>query len=100
MMTLADMPEMVEDWRTGALLRQDVYYLCLELIAENDVEAVLAQLPGELRADVARRLREAFDNATPAEEYLWIDSGAGDNPRKVAIIHNVRAWLSRTSREQ
>ena len=97
MMTLTDVPEMLAAWRGGELSVDDVYYLCLNLFAENRVEDVLALLPVELREQFGASIGAEFDNDTPAENYLFFNSATGDNPNKVKIIREVRAYLSRAS---
>ncbi|MBL8622264.1 MAG: hypothetical protein JNK64_13205 [Myxococcales bacterium] len=100
MMSIADVPEMLAAWRGGELSVDDVYYLCLNLFAENRVEDVLALLPVELRERFGASMLAEFDNDTPAEDYLFLDSAMGDNPNKVPIISEVRAYLGRASQRK
>jgi hypothetical protein len=81
MITLTDAPEMIDDWRAGELRFEDLYARCLDLMELDSVDDVLAPF------------RRDFDNATPAADYRWFDSGRGDHPAKVIIIERVRAWL-------
>ncbi len=97
MMTSDDVPEMLAAWRAGELSVDDVYHLCLNLFAVNRVEDVLGQLPVELRGQFETSLATEFGNDVPAERYLLLDSVRGDNPNKVPIISEVRAYLARTS---
>ena len=91
-MTLSDVPEMLDAWRAGELSLDDVYYQCLNLFAVNRVEDVLSQLPAELRGQFETALATEFDNEVPADRYLFLESGRGDNPNKVPIINEVRAY--------
>lgn len=93
MITLADVDEMVADLRAGDLTRTNVLDLCLELLRWHGVEEVLSKLPADLGEDFVRLLREDFDNAVPAEKYIWFSSGRGDQPDQVLIITKIRAWL-------
>ena len=97
MMTLVDVPEMLAAWRKGELQLDDVYYLCLNLFVMNAVEDVLATLPQELRGQFEAKLAAEFDNDIPAEQYMFLESGRGDNPDKVAIINEVRAYVARVA---
>lgn len=97
MMTLDDVPEMLAAWRKGELQHDDVYYLCLNLFAASPVEVVLATLPQELRGQFGSKLAAEFDNDIPAEQYMFLESGRGDNPDKVPIINEVRAYLARVA---
>ena len=69
MMTLADVPEMLDDWRAGELFKDEVYDLCLGLLARHEV-------PGdrqELRCRAVERLgqrREVVCVAPAGEELL------------------------------
>jgi len=96
-LTLEEVPEMVADWRAGELLRDQVYELCLDMLAVHEVEDVLALLPAVLRDDFEAAMQAEFGGDTPAEEFIWFSSGAGDNPGKVRIIGSIRAWLARRS---
>lgn len=96
-MTSDDVPEMLAAWRAGDLSVDDVYHLCLNLLAVNRVEDVIAQLPVELRGQFETSLATEFGNDVPAERHLFLESGRGDNPNKVPIINEVRAYLARTS---
>jgi hypothetical protein len=97
MMTLDDVPEMLAAWRKGELQLDDVYYLCLNLFVVNAVEGVLATLPQELRGQFESKLAAEFDNDIPAEQYMFLESGRGDNPDKVSIINEVRAYVARVA---
>lgn len=99
-MTLSDVPEMLDAWRAGELSLDDVYYQCLNLFAVNRVEDVLSQLPAELRGQFETALATEFDNEVPADRYLFLESGRGDNPNKVPIINEVRAYLARLSQQK
>lgn len=93
MITTADIPELVEDVRTGELREEDAYALCLELFVTADIDDVISQLPHALRQTFTERLRSDFDNDTPPDDYVWFDSGRGEHPAKRSIIERVRAWL-------
>jgi hypothetical protein len=96
-MTLDDVPEMLAAWRKGELQLDDVYYLCLNLLVVNAVEGVLATLPQELRGQFESKLAAEFDNDIPAGQYMFLESGRGDNPDKVSIINEVRAYVARVA---
>lgn len=100
MMTLSDIPEMLTAWRAGELSLDDVYHLCLNLFAAHRVEDVLALLPAEMRGQFEASLATEFDNEIPADRYLFLESGRGDNPNKVQIINEVRAYLARLSQRK
>jgi hypothetical protein len=95
MITLEDIPEMLAELDKGELSVQDVYALCLDLFADNEVDDVFAPFPLDLRNDFTSRLREVYDNDTPAENFLLFDSARGDHPDKLIIINRIRSWLAR-----
>ena len=95
MISLEDVPEMVENFRTGELDFRFVYSLCLGLFEHNDVEDVLALLPTDLRDPLVSELRTTYDNDTPPDDYLLLDSARGDHPAKHVIINRIRAWIAR-----
>jgi hypothetical protein len=97
MIALGDIPEMLAAWRSGELLFDEVYGLCLDLFAAHRVEEVFALLPPELRDQFGSSLVDEFDNNTPAERYVFLDSGTGDSPNKVRIINEARAYLARVA---
>jgi hypothetical protein len=89
-MTLDDVPEMVENWQSGSLRLQDVYFLCLDLFEYHEIDAVLPRLPSNLREEVDSRLRADWDNDTPAEECIIFHSGRGEHPATKTILERAR----------
>lgn len=93
MMSISDIPELIEEMKAGTFSFGDVVSLCLDLFQHNEVDAVLAALPEQLRADVIADLVATFDNDIPAQDFLIFSSARGDHPAKVVIIERVRHWL-------
>ena len=96
MIELKEVPEMLEDWRTGELQSREFYELFLDLIEHNEVAEVLTLLPDELQVKFAASLRQSFDNDCPADDFIWIDSGRTDDANK-RIIERARRWLARVA---
>ncbi len=99
-MTLDDVPEMVENWQSGSLHFQDVYFLCLDLFERHEVDAVLPRLPPSLREEIDSRLRASWDNDTPPEECIIFHSGSGEHPATRTIVERVRRWIAQPVRDQ
>lgn len=93
MILLNDLPEALDDWRAGELILRDLLALLVDLLEYHEVDEVLAVLSEPVRTDFTSALRDCFDNDTPAEEILWIDSARGEHPAKVAIVGRARSWL-------
>jgi hypothetical protein len=95
MISLEDIPEMVKDFDAGDLNFQEIYSLCLDLFEHNDVDEVFTLLPEKLRDDLASALRAVYDNDTPPDNFLLLDSARGDHPAKHVIIDRIRNWFAR-----
>lgn len=93
-MKLDDVPEMIESWRHGELLFEDVYFLCLDLFEHHEAEVVLSKLPSELREQVVSKLRDDWDNDTPPEVCIIFNSGSGEHPGTKAIVEAARRWIA------
>ncbi|MBA3391660.1 MAG: hypothetical protein H0T89_03400 [Deltaproteobacteria bacterium] len=86
MLTLGDIPEIVDDLGSGMLLWPEAYPLLASLIAEHEVEVVMLRLPVVWREPFATSLRASF--ALPRDD---------DPPARRVIAERVRAWLATTS---
>jgi hypothetical protein len=93
MMSIEDIPDLLEEVRAGTFSLGDVVSLCFDLFEHNEVDSVLAALPDEVRAYVIADMTVTFDNDTPAEDFLVFDSARGDHPAKELIIGRIRYWL-------
>lgn len=95
MISLEDIPEMIKDFDVGDIDFRDIYSLCLDLFEHNDVDEVFTLLPERLRNDLASALRAVYDNDTPPDNFLLLDSARGDHPAKHVIIGRIRSWFTR-----
>lgn len=93
MMSIQDIPDLLEEMKAGTFSPGDVVSLCLDLFEHNEVDAVLAALPDEMRSYVIADMMATFNNDTPAAEFLIFDSARGDHPAKELIIGRIRRWL-------
>lgn len=71
MITIADIPEMIEDLRKGDLRIVDVEYLILDLFVENEAADILPLLPDDVKQRVRAMLHETFP-AEASEDDLMI----------------------------
>jgi len=94
-MKLEDVPEMVEDWRSGELRLRDVIWLLLNLTEHHEVDEVLAPLPDDLRDSFVADVREWLGNDAPMHELILFDSVRGIHPGKDVIATKLRQWLSK-----
>ncbi len=94
MITLDEIPDAVEDWRTGQLPRRDLVAVLLDLLEHFEVDQVLERVPADVRSYFVETLRDDFDNDTRIDEILWIDSARGEHPAKRVIIERVRRWFA------
>jgi hypothetical protein len=95
MISIEDVPGMIEDFELGNLDFREVYSLCLDLFERHEVEEVLVLLPAKLRGDLASALRTVYDNDVLPGNFLLLDSARGDHPAKAVIIDRIRSWLAR-----
>jgi hypothetical protein len=93
MMSIDDIPDLLDELKTGTFSLGDVVSLCLDLFERNDVDAVLTALPDEVRAYVIADITATFDNDIPVGDFMIFDSARGDHPAKALIIDRVRRWL-------
>lgn len=93
MISLEDVPEMLESYKSGDLDFRDVYSLCLDLFEHHDVADVFTSFPADLHKQLASQLRAVYDNDIPPNNFLLLDSARGDHPAKHVIIDKIRAWL-------
>lgn len=93
MISLEDIPEMIEELKAGNLTSQDFHWLCFDLFEHHEVETVLALLPAKLRDDMVADISSFCDNDIPTEDFLLLSSARGDHPAKLIIIDRIRRWL-------
>jgi hypothetical protein len=93
-MHIGDVPEMVDDWLSGMLRSRDVYFICLSLFEEHEVEAVLSYLPESLRQEVVTSLRSDWDNDLSLEDCFIFSSASGEHPATKLIVQKVRRWIA------
>lgn len=94
MLSIDDIPDLLEEVKAGTFSLGDVVSLCLDLFERNEVDAVLAALSDEARAYVIADMIATFDNDIPVNDFLIFDSARGDHPAKALIIDRVRRWLN------
>jgi hypothetical protein len=94
MISINDIPEMLDEMRAGTLTFRDVSSLCLDLFEHHEVETVLAAFPEDLRDNLVADIVATFDNNIPVDEFLIFSSARGDHPAKLTIIDKIRSWLA------
>jgi hypothetical protein len=93
MMTIDDIPELLEEVKAGTFSLGDVVSFCLDLFERNEVDTVLVALPERVRAYVIADMMATLDNNIPVDDILILDSARGDHPAKALIVDRVRRWL-------
>lgn len=99
MITIADLPEVIEDLRKGDLRVVDVEYLMLDLFVENDVADILPLLPDDVEQRVRAMLHETFAGEASEDDIMIFDSARGMHPHKAQIVSAVRRWLREEASE-
>lgn len=93
MISIQDIPELLDEMKAGTFSLGDVVSLCLDLFEHNEVDTVLAALPDDVRSHVIADMMATFNNDTPPHEFLIFNSARGDHPAKDLIIGRIRRWL-------
>ena len=92
---IADLAELVGMYEQGVWTRGELLYQITLFVPEVSVQAVVDQLPEELRENFVQWLRATYDNQIPADDFVSINTSE-DREHSRARIQALRAWLRTT----
>jgi hypothetical protein len=98
---LSNLPEVVQEYESGAVLWRDVYASLLHLLARHEVEVVMGGLSPVLATRFRARLRDEFSDESWDDPEVWegtavwIDSACGEHRDRRQIVPRIREWIRR-----
>ena len=87
-----ELAELIEMYEQGVWSRGDYFHRITLLVPDLSIDELLHGLPTSDRDDFVRWLRETYDNAVPADNFVSI--GHRDDPARTRErIASLRQWL-------
>ena len=88
-------PEIIEEWELGMITTHEVYPALLNIALEVRLEDVVIATPEPWRTRFVDWLKQTYDNAIPAEEFVWLSSSAPEPADARKVITIAREWIGR-----
>lgn len=92
-MVLTDIPEMVEDLKSGELTFATADSCLVWMISDHEVQEIYDALPKELQLRFSEVLRQTFGTNGPPGNIILLNSATGDHPQKLKVVDRARSWL-------
>lgn len=90
--------EIIEDWDQGVITTYEVYPALLHLALDAPLDSVITAVPEPWRSNFVDWLASTYDNDTPIEDFVWLDSAQSEPKGARRVISIAREWLDRNRR--